>query len=198
MYVIPRFLYDDMTFSIYSGIKQTLVDTEVIDLRLNAPYTRWQLNLNYASIELKNHIEQALLTHGDELYLKSAIGPSYKIYKLDTISGISYYLTYDFEYKYYNKPMNRPLSYVEEAGYHIIEGAIRIPVDQSVGDPVILISAYPELPRKVVYTDTTFRITHKANNNYSLKFDVLDIAKPLGLPGAFVVGESNADYITNC
>jgi hypothetical protein len=199
MYIIPRYLYDDMTFQEYTGVRNTLVDTEVVPLKLNLPKVTWHLSLDYATLELKNAIELALHQHADDLYVETVIGPAYYIDKrVDNLGDTHYYMTYLFEENYYGKPVSRPLVYSTSGSDHILADGTVIPSSQSESSPPVTINSTREVPRKVLFADSSLNIVHKANGLYSIKIKLEDIAKPMGYTDIYRVGVPDADYIANC
>jgi hypothetical protein len=199
MYIIPRFWYDDMTFSTYTGITKSLVGGEVLGLKMNMPRTTWTLSIKYATQALKNAIESTLAEHISDTYIKMAVGPAFYIHRYNSLTeGTKYFMTYVFEFAFYKCPVARELSYVTEGSNHVLDGGIVIPADQADGDVPIIIKDYKEIPRRVVDDNLTVNITHKANNLFDLKLKLQDIARPTYLTTPYIVGVPDENYTAVC
>jgi hypothetical protein len=199
MYVIPKFLYDDLSYTTYSGIRNTLVNNTVVPLKINLPKVDWELKIEFADWKVKNAIEESLQLHANELYLPSAVGPGFMLFRRDSItSGTEYFLTYYFEFKYYGVPVNRPISYTVEGNTHVLDGGMRVPSAFAPGDSLVIFEHTGEIHRKVLFTGPVTKVTHKANGLYNFSLKLQDIASPVYDDTAFQVGVSNADYVTVC
>lgn len=197
---LKKYLYDGLEYNISTGVQPILVDGFIVESRQAIPEVIWSLEFENISGELKNAIENIIFLDKDNTTIKSPIGPHYYIGKyIDLVDGtVSYYLTYIFEYDYYNGFVNKPLTYVVDGTDHLIESSIRIPISQTASDPIVQVSQVVYIPRKLFYLEDGLKVNHKFYNHFSLKFEFREIAKPLGYTSMFIVGASYANNASYC
>ena len=180
MYIIPKFLYNDLTYDIYTGIEQTIVDNTIIPVKINAPKVTWKFKFDYIKEETKNYIEQILLERIDDTYINPGVGPSYKIFRyIDINNTYFYYYTYAHEYAFYSKIINRVINYTESGNDHILDGGLVVPKTQTI--PIEIKEPF-HYPRKVLLAEKSLSIVHKANGLYNLKLNFEDLASTINLP----------------
>ncbi len=197
MFLITKYLYNGLAFKEYSGIVPTMVNLDVIPVKVNIPKTTWKLSYDYVKKDLKNYIEEALYENYNDLYLDPTIGPAFYIHKyIDLLSNVKYYMTYIHEYAFYQKPVNRQINYIEDGTNHVLDGGLVIPNDLD-GTTVLELDFYP-FPRKVFMPKNSLDVTHKANGLFGIRLELEDIAKPLDLANIFIIGKSHAGTSELC
>lgn len=197
MTILHRYLYNGLQLTIDTGIKPVLVDTLVYPSKVGVPSTTWTVDFGNVSDELKNAIENAIFSDPNDLYIESRIGPSFLIGKRTSPLGVvKYYLTYVFEYEYYQTFMDRELSHTVNGNDHVLDIGVTIPADHLPSDDPIVVPADLSLFRKLVYLQDKIKASHQSNSIYQMKLDFKEIYKPLNLSGIYTVGTSDANYIT--
>lgn len=196
---LKRYLYDGLIFKTTSGVVPIIVNGAVVSSKQGVPKTTWNINFGKVGMELKNAIEESIFLEPDNTFIRSYVGPSFYIGKrVNPIGGATeYYLTYLFEYQYYQTFVNKPLNYVVDGSDDLIEGTIRIPSNQSAGSPIVITNA-SELPRKLFYIETDLDVEHLFNNTFSMKAKFTELAEPLAYTNLFIAGESSASDFTYC
>ncbi len=197
---LKRYLYNDLSFKINTGIVPIIVNSTIVNSKQGVPNTVWSLDFGKVDMGLKNSIEATIFLEPDNTFITSFVGPSFYIGKrVNPVGPVNeYYLTYLFEYKYYGTFVNRPLSFVVDGSDDLIEGVIRIPSNQSSGDtPITIIGAKP-LPRKLFYVQENLEIGHSFNNVFTMKAKFTELASPLTYTAMFIAGESDADNSLYC
>lgn len=200
MTILESYLYNDFGYKIETGRIPILVNDAIVYADKSIPRVIWEIDFGRVTTQLKNAIEEGIFLSYDELYFKSYVGPAYKIGKyIDVLSGdISYYLTYVFEYAYYNGFVNKPLDYVIDGSDHIIADSIRIPIAQAETDAPIVVDK-AGLLRKLHFLSSDLKIVHKANDISTLKATFYEQASPLNVSAnTFTVGVTNVNYNTTC
>jgi hypothetical protein len=197
--VIEKYLYNDFNYKLETGRKPFLVNDTINYVNTSIPRTIWDLDLGNITVPFKDAIEQAIFTDPNNIFFRSYIGPAYYIgkYKDLLTDEVFYYLTYIFEYDYYNSFVNKPLSYTVEGSNHVIEGQFTVPADFSSSDDPIVIDKLIELPRKLNYLESLVKHIHKTNGINNLKLSFSEQASPLDLE-AFTIGVCNVDYSSYC
>lgn len=197
---LKKYLYDGLSFKITSGIVPIIVNGSVVPSKQGVPKTEWSIDFGKVDMDLKNAIENTVLTDPDNTFINSFVGPSFYIGKrVNPVGSVNeYYLTYTFEYNYYTTFVNKPLSYVVDGSDDLIEGVIRIPSAQGSGDTPITIGGATELPRKLFYLETDLDINHLFNNTFSMKAKFTELAAPLAYTGMYIVGEASANNFVYC
>ena len=196
---LKRYLYDGLSYRIDTGVKPMIVRGSVVQTKQTVPRTTWEIDFGVVNHELKNAIEASVFNDPNDLYIRSYIGPGFMIGRFIDLSGnYYYYLTYWFEYQYYNNFVIRPLEFTVDGTDHLIEGQIRIPITWTTGDPVVIVSKPTEFKRKLFFTDTKLNVTHKANGTFSMKGSFVEQARPLPYSGLDLVGASNDSYAEYC
>jgi len=197
---LKRYLYNGLNFTVNTGFKPVIVNDRLINVKQKIPRTIWDIDFGQVDNELKNAIESTVLLDINDTFIKTYVGPAFYIGKLiDPITAaISYYITYVFEYNYYKKFLNKPLSYTVSGTNHIIEDTIVIPANQLSTDPKVVISEATNLPRKLFYQKDKIGFLHATNGLFKMKLSFVEQGKPLVTTEAFIVGESNDNYNNNC
>jgi len=198
MAIIDRYLYENLTYTIGTGKKPVLVDTTLVHPKIAIPKVTWEIDFGTVSEELKNAIEETIFKEPNNTGINCAVGPAYVIGKYDDgFNPIEYHLTYLFEYEYYRTFVDRPIGYTVVGTDHLLDIGITIPINQNENDPIVIIPTKTELYRKLFYKESLVKVTHIANaiSKMRMKFD--EVYKPLyNSPGMFIVGASDANYIT--
>lgn len=199
---LKQYLVNDLEFDISTGYIPVIVNDSVVKSRQALPKITWHINFGDVKEKLKNTIEHIIFTEPNNTFIISNIGPSYYIVKEHLYWGeyiiLNYYMTYIFEYDYYGKFVNRPLSYVEDGTDHLIEGVIRVPINQSAIDPPIVIPENTAMPRKLFFQESKIRLRHKYNGIYNFKAVFSEQAGPISSGGLYVVGETYVDNLEIC
>ena len=197
---LKRYLYDELSFKISTGIVPVIVNNVVIDAKQAAPQTEWSLNFGKVDMDLKNAIEATIFLDPNNIFINSFVGPHFYIGKrLNPVGGAAeYYLTYAFEYKYYGTFVNKPLTYVVDGSDHLIDGSFRIPISQAVSDPVVKFTGATSIYRKLFYVSSAQDVNHEFNNIFNMKANFTEIAAPLAYTEMFIVGESSVDNNLYC
>ena len=196
---LKRYLYDGLSFKATTGVIPIIVNGNVISSKQGVPKLTWSIDFGKVDMSLKNAIEETIYLEPDNTFIRSYVGPSFFIGKrVNPIGSVNeYYLTYLFEYKYYDTFVNKPLAYVVDGGDDLIEGLIRIPSNQGAGNP-INISGAVELPRKLFYTEADLDVNHLFNNTFAMKAKFTELAAPLTYTGMYVVGVADANNAVYC
>ncbi len=197
---IKRYLYNDLSFKVATGITPIIVNSVVVDAKQTVPETIWNINFGKVDMALKNAIEATLALEPNDTSIRSYIGPHYYIGKrINPVGSVTeYYLTYVFEYAYYQTFVNKPLAYIVDGSDHLIEGVLRIPISQVEGnDPIVFAGAKP-LPRKLFHLENSLDIKHEFNNIFSFKVKLTELAAPLAFTNLFIAGASDVDYDSSC
>ena len=197
---LKRYLYDGLSFKISTGIVPVVVNGVVIDSKQSVPQVEWNLNFGKVDVGLKNAIEDTIMLDPNDTFINSFIGPHFYIGKrINPVGDVAeYYLTYAFEYKYYNTFVNKPLSYVVDGSDHLIDGGIRIPISQVDTDTPVEITGAISIYRKLFYLASVQDVNHEFNNIFSMKAKFIELAAPLAYTGMFKVGESRVDNNLYC
>lgn len=197
---LKRYLYNDLSFKISTGIVPVIVNNEVVSSKQSVPSTIWTLDFGEVDMDLKNAIEETVLNEPNDTFINSFVGPNFLIGKRINPVGsvVEYYMTYLFEYKYYGTFVNKPLTYVVDGTDHLIDGSIRIPIAQVEATPPVVITGAKSLYRKLFFVDTTLDISHSFNNIFNMKTKFTELAAPLTYTGMYTVGVSSADNNLNC
>ena len=197
---LKRYLYDGLSFKISTGIVPVIVNGTVVDSKQSVPQTVWNLDFGKVDMGLKNAIEDTMFLEPNDTFINSFVGPHYYIGKrINPVgSAAEYYLTYVFEYKYYNTFVNKPLTYVIDGSDHLIDGSIRIPISQVEVDPIVEITGATSIYRKLFYIDSTQDVNHEFNNIFNMKARFTEIAAPLAYTGMYIVGASYVDNYSTC
>lgn len=197
---LKRYLYNDLSFKISTGIVPIIVNNTVVDSKKAVPQTIWSIDFGEVDMGLKNAIENTIFLDPNDTFINSFVGPSFYIGKrINPVGSVAeYYLTYVFEYKYYQTFVNKPLTYVVDGSDHLIDGSIRIPIAQTDQDTPIVLTGATSVYRKLFHLDSILDIKHSFNNIYSMKAKFTELAAPLAYTGMFIVGESDADNNLYC
>ena len=197
---IQRYLYDELGFKIITGNTPIIVDAAVVNAKQTIPQTIWNINFGKINMELKNAIEATISLEPNNTSIISYVGPNFYIGKrINPVGSVAeYYLTYVFEYAYYNTFVNKPLSYIVDGSDHLIEGSIRIPISQGSGDTPIVIAGAIALPRKLFYLESSLEIQHSFNNLFEFKAKFNELAGPLTYTNLFIAGVADANYAEYC
>jgi hypothetical protein len=197
---IERYLYNDFSYTIETGLKPVLVNGEVVKVKTSVPRVKWSINFGKVSAELKNNLETALFRAQDDLYFNPHIGPAFYIGKHEDLGSgaINYYLTYVFEYDYYETFVNKKIPYTIEGSNHVLSGGIVIPANMTPTDDPVIIKPTADTDRKLFYLDSNLSATHKFNSVYELKQSFYEQAAPLPYTTMFIVGAPNVNYDTSC
>ena len=198
MTTLQRYLYDGLAYTIETGKIPLVVDQTVVFSRNELPRTVWDVDFGKVTEQLKNAIETAIITDPNALFIESHIGPAYYISKRLDGATNQYFLTYIFEHDFYSTFVNKELSYVESGSNDILEGGIVIPNNMIDGNTPVVVPGNPYIKRKLTFLDTKLKIIHKYNGVYEMKVRFTEFAKPLPYSSMFVVGVSDADYLTGC
>ncbi len=197
---IKRYLYDGLSFKISTGITPIVVNELVVNAKQTIPQITWNIDFGKVDMALKNAIEATLALEPNDTSIRSYIGPHYYIGKrINPVGSVAeYYLTYMFEYSYYQTFVNKPLNYVVDGSDHLIEGTLRIPISQSDGDTPIVFTGAKALPRKLFHLESFLDIKHEFNNVFSFKVKLTELAAPLAFTNLFIAGASDVDYDSTC
>ncbi len=195
---LKKYLYNDLSFKAFTGVMPIMVNNTVVVSKQSIPKTTWTIDFGKVDVELKNAIEEIIFLAPNDTFIRSYVGPSFYIGKRTGTGGVEYYLTYLFEYKYYNTFVNKPLEYVIDGSDHLIEGYIRIPISQGSSDEPFKIIGVNELPRKLFYLETDLEINHLFNNTFSMKANFTELSSPLTYTNLFIAGVANANNLTYC
>ena len=198
MATIKRYLYDGLSFSIESGRSPVLVDNTLIHSKVSIPKVIWSIDFGSVDEPLKNAIEQTVFSEPNSTFIECAVGPSYVVGKYQPVFGsVKYFMTYLFEYKYYNGFVDRELSYTVDGAYHVLENGLRVPDNQSPTSPMLVCPSRVEIKRKLFYMNSKTSIEHMANGIYKLRMNFTEAYRLLNLGNTFLIGASDANYI-NC
>ncbi len=195
MTVLHKYLYDDLSLDIVTGFKPVMVNNTVHNSRVGLPLTKWAINFGLVSDELKNAIETAILQEPNDLYILSPVGPGFNISKrVNPIGPVTYYITYIFEYQYYNQFMDREVSYVTDGTDHLLDIGVRIPISQIASDTPVVVRADTVVPRKLLFLGESIKEIHKTNTVYEMKLQFTEVYKPLMYSNMYVVGVSDVNH----
>lgn len=197
---LKRYLYNNLSFKISTGVTPVVVNELVIDAKQTVPQVIWNINFGKADMSLKNAIEATIMLEPNSTFINSYVGPHFYIGKrINPVGSVAeYYLTYVFEYAYYNTFVNKPLNYIVDGSDHLIEGSIRIPIAQVDGDTPVVFEGASALPRKLFYLESMLDISHEFNNIFNLKGRFTELAAPLPYTNLFIAGVSDADNTLYC
>ncbi len=193
---LKKYLYDGLSFKIETGVVPIIVNNSIIKSKQNVPQVVWSIDFGKVDMDLKNAIENSIFKEPDNTFINSYVGPSFYIGKRS--SPTEYYLTYVFEYEYYQTFVNKPLSYIVDGSDHLIEGSVRIPISQGSGDTPVSLTGAKSLPRKLFYVQADLDISHSFNNVFLMKAKFTELAAPLTYTGMFIVGEASANNFVYC
>ena len=95
---LKRYLYDDLVFKINTGIVPIVVNSTIVKTKKSIPNVTWDIDFGEVTMDIKNAIENTILSEPDNTILPSYIGPSYYIGKrINPVGSVAeYYLTYVF------------------------------------------------------------------------------------------------------
>lgn len=197
---LKRYLYDGLEYNILTGIQPIVVNSSIVESKQSIPQVIWSLQFENIDNELKNAIEAIIFLDKNNTTISCTVGPHYYIGKhIDLVNGtISYYLTYVFEYDYYNGFVNKPLSYIVDGTNHIIEDSLIVPANQTALDPIVEFNQVAYITRKLFYLDNDLKVNHKFYNHFNLRLNFSELAKPLGYTDMFIVGASYANNASYC
>lgn len=133
MGVIKNFLYNNLSFSINSGVGSVIVGNAIKSPKLSTPQVTWDVAFGIIKPDLFNLIQQELYGEDEPLWLLSFISPKVNLYKVT--SGLEQFYTYVYAHEQYFFGTNafdlihRKISFTSDGTFdNLIGCSCRVPI----------------------------------------------------------------------